>query len=64
MILSFLEFSINFLSLIEKRKGKRLNSNGLKPAQAAHERGKHARVRTRARPRWQICAEDPGGSNN
>jgi hypothetical protein len=30
----FLEFSTNSLSLVEKEKEKRMNSNGLKPARA------------------------------
>jgi hypothetical protein len=52
----FLRISYNFPSLAVKRKGKRRNSDGLKPARTGPRTGKHAH----ARPRCQLCKKALG----
>jgi hypothetical protein len=53
LILSFFRIFYKFPKPGRKRKGKGLNSNGLKPAQLSPWTGK-------MRPRCQLCVDDPG----
>jgi hypothetical protein len=49
---------MDFLSLAEKEKGKKMNSDGLKLAQFGPHTGKSAGVRC------SLCTEDHSGLNN